>query len=118
MNLLILIAGIAANASASVLVKVAMTTPRRVPSLADPFAAFTNGPLLLGVGLYGTAFILYAAALARMPINVAQPVLTSGAIAAVAVLSVALFHEPFPWTTALGIGLVIVGVALIAGRVT
>lgn len=116
MNWVILAVGIAANASASVLVKVAMTPPRRTPSLADPLAALTNGPLVLGMVLYGAAFVLYAAALARMPLNVVQPVLTSGAIALVAVLSIALFHESFPWTTALGIGLVIVGVALIASR--
>jgi multidrug transporter EmrE-like cation transporter len=117
MKWLILVLGIAANASASVLVKMAMMPPRRFPSLADPLAALSNWPFWLGLALYGGAFLLYAAALARLPLNVAHPVLTSGAVATVALLSVLIFREPFHWTTGAGILLVIAGVALITARV-
>lgn len=117
MRWLILILGIAANASASVLVKLAMMPPHTFPSLDDPAGALNNWPFWLGVVLYGAAFFLYAAALARLPLNVAHPLLTSGAIATVAVLSFALFREPFHWTTILGIGTVICGVVLITARV-
>ena len=117
MKWLILIIGIAANASASVLVKMAMMPPRKFPSLNDPWAALTNWPFWLGLGLYGAAFLLYAAALARLPLNVAHPVLTAGAVAAVALLSVLIFKEPFHWTTGAGILMVIAGVALITARV-
>ena len=117
MKWLILIIGIAANASASVLVKMAMMPPRQFPSLCDPWAALSNWPFWLGLGLYSAAFLLYAAALVRLPLNVAHPVLTSGAIAAVALLSVLIFKEPFHWTTGAGILLVIAGVALITARV-
>jgi multidrug transporter EmrE-like cation transporter len=71
----------------------------------------------LGLGLYGAAFLLYAAALVRLPLNVAHPVLTSGAIATVALLSVLIFREQFYWTTGVGILLVIAGVVLISVRV-
>lgn len=117
MKWLILIIGIAANASASVLVKMAMMPPRKFPSLSAPWAALSNWPFWLGLGLYGAAFLLYAAALARLPLNVAHPVLTSGAVAAVALLSVFIFKEPFHWTTGAGILMVIAGVALITARV-
>lgn len=117
MKWLILILGIASNASASVLVKVAMMPPRKFPSFSDPMSALTNWPFWLGLGLYGAAFLLYAAALARLPLNVAQPVLTSGAIATVTLFSVLIFREPFYWTTGAGILLVIAGVALITARV-
>lgn len=117
MKWLILIVGIVANASASVLVKMAMMPPRQFPSLRDPCGALSNWPFWLGLGLYGAAFLLYAAALSRLPLNVAHPVLTSGAIAAVALLSVLLFKEPFYWTTGLGILLVVAGVVLITTRV-
>ncbi len=117
MQWLILVLGIAANASASILVKMAMLPPRRFPSLADPLAALSNWPFWLGLALYGGAFLLYAAALERLPLNVAHPVLTSGAIAIVALFSVLIFREPFYWTTGAGILLVIVGVALITARV-
>lgn len=117
MKWLILILGISANASASVLVKIAMQPPRQFPSPGDPMAALTNWPFWLGLAFYGAAFLLYAAALARLPLNVAHPVLTSGAIATVAMLSGTLFREPFYWTTIAGILLVMAGVALITVRV-
>lgn len=117
MKWLILVIGIAANASASVLIKMAMLPPRQYPTLRDPWAALSNWPFWLGLGLYGMAFLLYAAALVRLPLNVAHPVLTTGAVAAVAVLSVLIFKEPFHWTTGAGILLVIAGVALITVRV-
>lgn len=117
MKWLILVLGIAANASASVFVKMAMMPPRAFPSLKDPMAAMGNWPFWAGLVLYGVAFLLYAAALARLPLNVAHPVLTSGAIALVALTSVLVFREPFPWTTGVGILLVVAGVALITARV-
>jgi len=117
MKWLILILGIASNASASVLVKIAMMPPRKFPSLSEPLTALGNWPFWLGLGLYGAAFLFYAAALARLPLNVAHPVLTSGAIAVVALSSVLIFRESFPWTTGAGIVLVIAGVALITARV-
>jgi len=118
MKWLILALGIASNASASVLVKMAMLPPRKFPSLTDPAGALRNWPFWLGLGLYGAAFLLYAAALVRLPLNVAHPVLTSGAVAAVALLSVLVFREPFHWSTGAGIFLVIAGVALITARVS
>ena len=117
MKWIILFLGIFSNASASVLVKMAMMPPRKFPSLSDPMAALTNWPFWLGLGLYGMAFLLYAAALARLPLNVAHPVLTAGAVAAVALSSVLIFREPFHWTTAAGILFVIAGVGLITARV-
>ena len=117
MKWLILILGIAANASASVLVKFAMMSPRKFPSLSEPMAALSNWPFWLGLGLYGVAFLLYAAALARLPLNVAHPVLTSGAVATVALCSLLIFREPFHWTTIAGILLVVAGVSLITVRV-
>lgn len=116
MKWLILALGITANASASVLVKMAMVPPRRFPSLGDPAAALANWPFWLGLGLYGAAFLLYAGALARLPLNVAHPVLTSGAVATVAFFSFLIFREPFPWTRGAGILLVMAGVALITFR--
>jgi small multidrug resistance pump len=117
MKWLILILGIASNASASVLVKMAMIPPRKFPSLSDPHSVVGNLPFWLGLGLYGFAFLLYAAALARLPLNVAHPVLTSGSVASVALLSVLVFHEQFYWTTVAGIISVIGGVVLITWRV-
>lgn len=118
MKWLILIMGIVFNASASVFVKLAMTPPRKFPSLSDPLNTLSNWPFWLGLIFYGLAFLLYAAALDRLPLNVAHPVLTAGAVATVAVCSYVVFREPFHWTTIAGILLVIGGVALITVRVS
>lgn len=91
----ILVLGIAANASASVLIKITMTAPRKFPTLAHPMDTLGNWPFWLDMALYGGAFLLYAAALARLPLNVAHPVLTAGAVATVALASVIIPGEPF-----------------------
>ena len=116
MKWLILFLGIAANASASVLIKVAVSAPRKFPSLTDPVAALVNWPFWLGLGLYGAAFLLYAAALIRLPLNIAHPILTAGAVAMVALSSALVFREPFAWTTVVGIMFVMAGVVLITLR--
>jgi small multidrug resistance pump len=118
MKWLILFMGITSNASASVLVKLAMMPPRKFPSLSDPMAAINNWPFWMGLGLYCAAFLLYAAALARLPLNVAHPILTSGAVVAVALCSLLIFREPFHWTTIVGILLVVAGVLLITVHVS
>ena len=79
--------------------------------------ALTNWPFWLGLSLYGGAFVLYAAALERLPLHVAHPILTTGAVATVALFSIFLFREPFHWTTVAGILMVITGVILITVRV-
>ncbi len=113
MNWLILAVGIVSNASASILIKLAMMPPRRPPSLSDPVGVLQNWPLMLGLVLYGVTFLLYAAALARLPLNVAHPVLTSGAVATVALSSFFVLGEPFAWTTVVGVALVAAGVGFI-----
>ncbi|MGF6759298.1 multidrug transporter [Paraburkholderia sp. GAS42] len=117
MKWLILILGVASNASASVLVKMAMMPPRKFPSLSEPLVALGNWPFWLGLGLYGAAFLLYAAALARLPLNVAHPLLTCGAVASVALMSSLVFREPFYWNTIAGIVMIVAGVALVTIRV-
>lgn len=117
MKWIILILGIVCNASASVLVKMSMLPPRKFPSLEEPIIALSNWPFWAGLGLYGAAFLLYAAALARLPLNLTHPVMTAGAVATVSLCSIVIFREPFYWTTAAGILLVIAGVALLTVRI-
>lgn len=114
----ILLFGVASNAGASVLVKFAMMPPREFPSLSDPIKAIGNWPFWMGLALYGIAFLLYAAALARLPLSVAHPILTAGAIACVAFASAFIFNDSFPMSKILGVGLIIAGVALITTSTT
>lgn len=116
MKWLILILGIASNASASILIKFAVMPPHKSLSLADPLTILGNLQLWFGLGFYGLAFLLYTVALSLLPLNVAYPVLTSGAVAVVAVLSVIIFQEPYNWTLGAGIIMVIAGTVLITSR--
>jgi multidrug transporter EmrE-like cation transporter len=117
MKWLILVCGIIANASASVLIKVALRSVRKPHGLADCFGILVNLPLVFGVFLYGLAFVLYAISLTRFPLNVAHPILTSGAIGLVAVYSFFVLREQFYWTTLLGLCLIATGVFLLTWRV-
>ncbi|MBB0025677.1 MULTISPECIES: EamA family transporter [Ralstonia] len=111
-NVVIVMAGILSNASASVLIKIAMrATPLSIESL---WQVISNWTLLVGVFMYGCAFVLYAAALSRIPLNVAHPVLTAGAIGAVACASAFLLGETFRWNTIAGLILIALGVIFIS----
>lgn len=110
MNWLILIFGIASNALASVLVKVAMTTTENPVQLTKPLSIIENIPLLLGIGFYGLAFVLYAISLKFLPLTIVHPSLTSGSIALVAIASVLFFDEHLSLINIAGIILIILGV--------
>lgn len=113
MKWLILLLGVVSNASASLLIKIAVTPPRSFPSLSNPGAAFANWPFLLGIALYVVALLLYATALTRLPLNIAHPVFSSGAVGCVTLFSILILREPLGWRTAAGIVLVLGGVCLL-----
>jgi multidrug transporter EmrE-like cation transporter len=116
MNWLILLCGIAANASASALLKIAVTPPRKFPSPDNIGAAITNWPLWCGLSCFGIAFLFYAAALSRLPLNVAYPTFIAGTVGTVTAFSWLLFRETFDWTTIAGIALILLGVLLLTSR--
>ncbi|WP_135380527.1 DMT family transporter [Vibrio tasmaniensis] len=110
MKWLVLIMGVLSNASASVLIKVAMTNTSAPIQLSKPLSIIGNIPLISGLSLYGLAFILYAVSLTYLPLNVAHPTLTSGSIALVAIASVSFFGESLTAINIAGIILITLGV--------
>lgn len=117
MKWMIVFFGIFCNTLASILVKMAITSPRKFPTIEEPLTILINWPFWMGLFFYGAAFLFYAAALERLPINVVHPILTSGAIALVALSSIIVFNEPFYLSTAIGILFVVSGVVLIASHI-
>jgi small multidrug resistance pump len=113
MKWLVLLLGIAANASASLLIKLAQLPSRQAPLIHHPWLLFLNWQLILGIALYCIAFALYAIALKYFPLNVAHPMLTAGAIASVAILSVVVLDESFTTTMLVGLGFMAVGIILL-----
>ena len=111
MKWLLILFGIFANAGASVLVKVAS---HRIAPGASPVQMALNPVLIAAVGSYGLAFVLYSLALTKLPLNVAHPVMTAGAIVVVGLASVFAFKEPMPPLTALGYALLLAGILSLA----
>lgn len=116
MKWLFLLVGIAISAAASLLVKMATQPPRSLPSLNEPWSLVSNWHLLVGITLYGTAFILYTLALKFFPLNIAHPILTAGTIVCVAVLSVVVLGEVMLPRMMMGLAFLVIGVVLLAAH--
>lgn len=115
MKWLLLFMGLLANAGASVLIKVGVNrnfTPEL--SFTGLVEFLKNWPLLLGIVLYGTAFLLYMVSLAKLPLTVVHPTMTAGSIALVGLAAFFLFHERFSVTTIFGFAFILIGVFLLA----
>lgn len=110
MKWLLLILGILANAGASVTVKWAAGTPIRFD---QPFAS-GNVKVAAAVTLYFLAFLLYSAAVTRMPLAVAHPILTAGAIVLVGASAALIFREPITGLQGVGYALLLAGIVCIA----
>lgn len=105
------ILGVLANASASALAKAGSSRPLMPLSVESAIAQWR---LFLAVGLYGAAFVLYMLALSRLPLNVAHPVTTAGAIVLVGLISFIVFREPFTLVQGVGYGCLLLGIILIS----
>ncbi|HEX8412812.1 MAG TPA: hypothetical protein VF637_02860 [Sphingomicrobium sp.] len=107
---LLLLAGILSNAGASVLVKTAAGLPLR---LAEPFAP-GNVRVASALILYFLAFVLYSLAVTRMPLSVAHPIMTAGAIVLVGLSAMFIFGEHFTSLQIVGYALLLVGILCLA----
>lgn len=105
----LLIFGVIANAAASALVKTA-------PAIGSGgiVGLLTNWRLIVSLGCYGLAFLAYATAVQRMPLNVAHPISTAGAILLVGIISAAVFQEGFSGLKLAGYALLLAGIVALA----
>jgi len=103
------ILGILFNGGASVALKIGMSKPNEsVMDLAQ------NAWVWSGMGLYVLAFGIYAKALQMLPLNLAHPVMTTGAIVAVSVASWLWLGEAWSLPRVAGIGLMVAGMFLLS----
>ena len=80
-------------------------------------AIASNPMTLLGAVCYAATFALYALALQKVPLSLAQPVITGGASVVTALLSVMLLRESMGLTNWLGLLMVCAGIYLLfSGR--
>ncbi len=77
-------------------------------------AGFTAlGPTLLALASFGLALYLVSVAMKVLPVSVAYPVWAGGGTVGVAAIGILVLREPLTTEKALGIALVLAGVALI-----
>jgi small multidrug resistance pump len=117
MNYLAVIAGLAANSLASILLKFASSRGENILPELRIFGFALNLPSALALVCYGASFFIYAWGLRTSPLHTLQPLLTGGTIAIVAVCSFFLFGELMSVKSLIGIGLVLAGSVLLIGAI-
>ncbi len=115
----LLLAGVALNAAAQLLLKAAtrhsgplVTDASRV-DWTNATALLAAPPLWIGLGCYGVSVVLWLGALSRLPVSVAYPMLSLGYVVN-AVAAAVLFGEAVTTLKLAGIGLIGIGVILLS----
>ena len=118
----LILTGVLLNAVAQLLLKAGA---RAISGLTDSFAGgwgqvwdigvrlAANPPIIGGLFCYAVSVVVWVLALARVPVSVAYPLLSIGYVVN-ALLAWMLFHEPLGAVKLAGIGVILVGVWLVA----
>ena len=83
-------------------------------NLANPVLTAANWRLRLAVGFYGIAFLFQAAALSRLPLNIARPITTAWLIIVVGLASMSVLGERVPVGPAVGNGRLFANIFVLA----
>jgi multidrug transporter EmrE-like cation transporter len=114
MKYLFLIAALSLNALANVLLKAGAMqfAARPEPNLLLRLVA--SPQLLLALALFALNVVFYAAALTRLNLSVAYPIMMAGGMIAVVLASVAWLEEPVSTAQILGLALLVAGIVLVS----
>jgi spermidine export protein MdtJ len=103
---LFLFSAVIINAGSSLFYKFSsLNSQRRTLSLAL---------LMAGLGLGSINAFLYTKSLEGIALNTAYPLFSAGSILLVSILALGLFHESLSVQKALGMGIIVIGVALVS----
>ncbi len=115
MNQYVLLAiALTLNACANIFIKAGMRGMAPAADTRFLLQVAANGWLWAGVLSFGAALAFYSAVLAKMPLSLAYPLMTTIGFAIVLVASAVFFHERLQPAQYAGIGLIVVGVWLAA----
>ncbi|MEI7531485.1 MAG: EamA family transporter [Betaproteobacteria bacterium] len=117
-SFLYLFVGILLNAAAQLLLKAGTLKLGEVTlapeSLLQTLGSLaTNGPIMGGLCLYGFSVLTWIAGLSRVDVSIAYPLLSLGYVVNV-FAAYYLFGEAITWQKALAIGIILIGVYLLA----
>jgi len=106
---LMLAGSILFNVAGNLLVKQFSTTTQ-FRSIWD----YASMPFILGVSAFGVGVVLYGRALRDIPIVMAYPIQVGACVMVIALFAVAVFGEKIGAPDALGIALIVTGIALLS----
>lgn len=113
MGYLFLILAMALNAAANVLLKIGVA---RLGALGEPGLIgriATNYSLLAGLALFAVNVVFYAAALARLNLSVAYPVMMAGGVLIVVTISLLFLRESLSASQMVGLLFLVIGLVLL-----
>src|SRR3989338_3078861 len=101
------------NAFANVFIKLGT---QKLPALdaQNLWKILGNGWIMLGALLFASNFPLYNMVLQRMKLSIAFPLITTSAFAVALIIAVFVFHESLRVPQYVGLGLLIIGIWLLA----
>jgi multidrug transporter EmrE-like cation transporter len=113
----LILSGVLLNAGAQLLLKAGATRLNSLPWGSGEYGTLamgiaTNTPILGGLACYVVSVAIWIAALTKVPVSIAYPMLSIGYVVN-AIAAYYLFAEGFNLTKILGIGLIVVGVVLV-----
>ena len=117
MGYVLLTVAVTLNATANLLMKMGAD---QIGSRGEPGvlrAVVTNHYLAAGVILFGLNIVFYVAALTRLNLSVAYPVMMAGGVLIVTCASVMYFRESLSFMQVTGILFLIAGLVLVTHRV-
>jgi multidrug transporter EmrE-like cation transporter len=116
MGYLFLVLAMTLNAAANVLLKIGAA---RIGALGEPGLIgrlATNYHLHAGLALFALNVVFYAAALTRIQLSLAYPVMMAGGVLIVVSVSILFLRESLTVWQMLGMLFLVVGLVLILGR--
>lgn len=116
MGYLLLIAALTLNAAANLLMKMGADRLDATAGAGMLKGMLTNYYLLGGLVLFGLNVVFYVAALTKLNLSIAYPVMMAGGVLIVVCVSILYFREPVTLAQIFGILLLLAGLALVTHR--
>lgn len=114
MTYLVLIISLLSNALANIFIKAGMRSYTGGINLSFISYMIRNFNIIIGLLLFGLAFIGYSFTLSRLQLSMAYPIMTGVGFLIVSIFSVALFNEPFDLLKILGIIFIFIGIVFLS----
>ncbi len=116
MTYVFLAVALALNAVASILLKIGAERLADLRARDLAAAVIADYPLLLGLALFALNFVFYTAALVRLDLSVANPIMTAGGMLIVVCCSALFLRESVTTVQLTGVLLLVAGIVLVAHR--